>query len=184
MSTAHHCNSEASANLPQFTLQSPTGQLRGPLLLLPGVCPSCHLRVQEIAPSLVSLSQNPPSPPFSVWCGRAPSLVSHSQRPQVWYRKARAPPTLWFPTGSTSLSPWRGVVLSPVWYHKARAPSLVSQSQNPPHPLVCCWVSLSFSVVWCGLMSFSEHTATTYKDRCSGLAASMRRRLEGQGVQR
>ena len=191
---------------------------------------SCHLRVQETAPSLVSQSQSPQSsisklePPHSlsfagfpplpwcgqvpslvsqsqspshplvchwvylffsvVWCGLVPSLVSQSQKPQVWYLKARAPPTLWSPTGSTSSSLWRGVVLSPVWYRKARAPSLVSQSQSPPHPLVYCWVSLSFSVVWCGQMSFSEHTATTYKDRCSGLASSMRRRLEGQGVQR
>ena len=160
---------------------------------------SSYLRVQETAPSLVSQSQSPQSsisklePPHFLsfagfpslpWCGQVPSLVSQSQKPQVWYLKARAPPTLWSPTGSTSSSLWRGVVLSPVWYRKARAPSLVSQSQSPSHPLVYCWVSLSFSVVWCGLMSFSEHTATTYKDRCSGLAASMRRRLEGQGVQR
>ena len=48
----------------------------------------------------------------------------------------------------------------------------------------CGWVSLSYSVVWRGWMSLPEHTATTYRDRCSGLAADMRRRLQGQGVQR
>ena len=149
--------------------------------------PFNHLRVNLVVPSYSSVvcsplvtfgsrrlppvwyrkARTPPSPPFSVWCGRAPSLVSHSQRPQVWYRIARAPPTLWVSTGSTSLSSWCGLV---PW--------------NPPHLVVCGWVSLSCSVVWCGRMSLPEHTATTYKDRCSGLAASMRRRLEGQGVQR
>ena len=50
------------------------------------------------------------------------------------------------------------------------------------YPSAVRWVSLSFSVVWCGRMSFSEHTATTYKDRCSGLASNVGRRLEEQGV--
>ena len=60
---------------------------------------------------LVSLSQNPPlsPPPCVVWT--APCLVSHSQRPLVWYRIARAPPTLWSPLGL--LLSLRGVVLSP-----------------------------------------------------------------------
>ena len=35
---------------------------------------------------------------------------------------------------------------------KPEAPSLVSQSQSPSHPLVYYWVSLFFSVVWCGLV--------------------------------
>ena len=35
---------------------------------------------------------------------------------------------------------------------KPEAPSLVSQSQSPSHPLVCHWVYLFFSVVWCGLV--------------------------------
>ena len=50
------------------------------------------------------------------------------------------------------------------------------------YPSAVRWVSLSFSVVWCGRMSFSEHTATTYKDRCSGLASNVGRRLEEQRV--
>ena len=65
----------------------------------------------------------------------------------------------------TSLSSWRGVVSSP---------------RTPPYLVVCGWVSLSFFVVWCGRMSFLENTATTYKDRCSGLAASIGEGLKGK----
>ena len=50
------------------------------------------------------------------------------------------------------------------------------------YPSAVRWVSLSFSVVWCGWMSFSEHKALTYKDRCSGLASNAGRRLEEQEV--
>ena len=44
-------------------------------------------------------------------------------------------------------------------------------------PSAVRWVFLSFSVVWCGRMSFSEH-----KDRCSGLASNAVRRLDEQEV--
>ena len=44
-------------------------------------------------------------------------------------------------------------------------------------PSAVRWVFLSFSVVWCGRMSFLEH-----KDWCSGLASNAVRRLDEQEV--
>ena len=112
--------------------------------------PSCHLRVQETAPSLVSQSQSPQSsisklePPHSLsfagfpplpWCGQVPSLVSQSQSPSL--------PLLL--CGVVWSCPKSGIA-------KPEAPSLVSQSQSPSHPLVSHWVYLFFSVAWCGLV--------------------------------
>ena len=116
--------------------------------------PSCTLGTR----CLVSLSQDPPLPS---WYLRV--QVSGISKPE--------PPHL-------SPSLWCGLPLVYSLFVVRCVP------KNPSHLVICGWVPLSYSVVWRGWMSLPEHTATTYRDRCSGLAANMRRRLQGQGVQR
>ena len=137
LTARHLCTSENSVDNFYIFFYQPPNYLRvySVVFLYPSAVRWVSLSFSVVwcglVPSLVSQSQSPksgiskpePLPPFGLplglpllLCGvvwSCPQSGIAKPEPQVWYRKARTPPTRWSAAGSPSPSPWCGVAGCP-----------------------------------------------------------------------